>query len=226
MNKQRTGFTLIEVIIASVIGAFIALVAVGTLKAVTVGAQTVDRNIDQAAQVRFAARSIAADLENLYLDRNNRNSKLVGTIEPMDTDLETHLVMHSVSKTKARALQPEGDVYEVEYYLLRDQQGTYLMKRLWPNPDEQSIPAGVLSVIAENIDVFNVRYFDGTEWLTEWPEEMQSIPPLVEVTIASGGTKRSEALVETFIINFAKATGVESGTIEENQEDTQSTVNQ
>ena len=79
MYTKRTGFTLVEVLAASVIGAFIALVAVGTLKAISASAQVVDNNVDTASEVRFASNMIARDLINLYHDNNSRNTKLIGT---------------------------------------------------------------------------------------------------------------------------------------------------
>ena len=92
------------------------------------------------------------------------------------------------------------------------------MRRVWPNPDDISVPAGVLTVIAENINIFKVRYFDGTEWLEQWLEEMESIPQLVEVRIAARGDKSTDVVLESFIVNFAKATGVESDSIEETED--------
>ncbi|GAH81348.1 unnamed protein product, partial [marine sediment metagenome] len=86
-----------------------------------------------------------------------------------------------------------------------------------PNEDELR---GILTVIAEDIEVFAVRYFDGEEWQSEWPEEMESVPELVEVSIAAkqpgrtpplGGAGRTDMTVESFIVNFPRSGWREAG---------------
>ncbi len=208
MDSKTRGFTLVEVMIASVIGAFVALVAVGTLKAVSTTAQRVENNINTASEVRFASRMITTDLLNRYRDSDFRNNKFVGTVENTEFGQTCRLTFYTVSRAKARIGQPEGDVYEVEYYLIKNDEESSLMRRLWPNPDQEAQPGGILSVIAEDIDIFEVRYFDRQDWQTEWPEEMRSVPELVEVTIASTQPGRTDAIVETFLVNFANSTGV------------------
>ena len=208
MCSDKNGFTLVEVMVASMIGAFIAIVAVGTLKAVSASAQMLDENIESTAEVRFASKLIANDLMNLYMDSNSLNSMLVGTIKESDGDLFSSLVLYSVGRAKARIDEPEGDVYEVEYYLVKDEEKSSLMRRLWPNPDEVSTPGGILSVIAEDVNSFVVRYFDGEQWQIDWPEELESIPELVEVVIKGNESGRAKAAMESFIINFVSSAGM------------------
>jgi hypothetical protein len=62
----------------------------------------------------------------------------------------------------------------------------------------------MLTVIAEDIEVFEVRFFDGEEWQIEWPEELASIPELVEVTLAARQEGAEEMAVETFVVSFAR----------------------
>jgi len=198
-----TGFTLVEVMVAVTIGGFIMLVAVGTLKAITSSAEMVDSNISAAAEVRFASNMLSRDLVNFYRDENIENSKLIGTVE--DSEQGSYLVFYTVSRAKARSDQPEGDIYEVEYYLMKDEDKSLLMRRLWPNPNEEDEPGGILSVIAEDIDVFQVRYFDGEEWSEEWPEEMDVLPQLIEVNIVATPPSRGTPAMESFIANFTRS---------------------
>jgi type II secretion system protein J len=204
MCSRRKGFTLVEIILASTIGVFVALVAVGTLKAISASAERVDNNIDAACEVRFASERIAADLMNLYRDSPLKNTKLIGTIELSEEGLFSHLILYTVGRIKARADQPEGDVYEVEYYLMKDEGKSALLRRLWPNPDKDAQPGGVLSVIAEDVDVFEVSFFDGEKWQIEWPEEMQSLPKLVEVNIAVKQPNRRDMIKKSFLVNFVR----------------------
>jgi type II secretion system protein J len=219
-----TGFTLVEVLVASTIGAFIALVAVGALRAITASAEMVDNNISTAAEIRFASNIIARDLINIYHDPNNQNVKFIGMVEDSEQGGLSYLVFYTVSRTRARIGQPEGDVYEVEYYLRRNDENSVIMRRYWPNPDqEETEPRGILTVLAENIDVFQIRYFDGEDWSYEWPEEMEVLPQLIEVTIATRQPGQEKQAVENFIVNFARSASV-TGIVTDSGEQTQTTA--
>ena len=205
MNSKKTGFTLVEVMVAVTIGGFIMLVAVGTLKAITSSAEMVDSNISAAAEVRFVSNMLSRDLVNFYRNEDIRNTKLIGTTEDSGQDSISYLVFYTVSRAKARSDQAEGYIYEVEYYLTKDEGKSLLMRRLWPNPNEEDEPGGILSVIAEEIDVFQVRYFDGEEWSDEWPEEMDVLPQLIEVNIVATPPSRGTPAMESFIANFTRS---------------------
>ena len=208
------GFTLVEVLVASTISSFIALVAVGALKAIVDSSHAVHQITETRAEVRFAARMLARDLANLYRDPDSEGMKLIGVSQGADTSSPAYLTFYAVGRSKARADQPEGDVYEVEYVLARRQdeelsaepgeESMVLFRRLWPNPDEDRTPGGVLTTIAENISVFHIRFFDGEQWGGEWSEEMESIPQLIEVTVAARPPGRADPIIQTITVNFAR----------------------
>lgn len=204
---KKTGFTLVEVVVATTIGTFIAVVAVGALKAVTAGAKMVEANINTAAEVRFAAKTIRRDLVNMYRPSNTRDTKFIAIADDSGTATSSYLVFYTVNRTKARALEPEGDVYEVEYFLMVDEEKSVLMRRLWPNPNDDLEPGGILTVIAEDIEVFEARYFDGEEWTYEWPEEMQTLPLLVELNIVARQTGPGQPVMETLYVNLVRSVG-------------------
>lgn len=217
--SSLTGFTLVEVLVASTIGAFIALLAVGTLRAITASSEMIENNISSAAEVRFASDMIASDLVNIYRDKNKDNTKFIGMIEQSQQGNISYLVFYTVNRAKARIDQPEGDVYEVEYYLLKDEDKSLLMRRLWPNPNkEETEPHGVLTVLAEDIDIFEVRYFDGEEWSYEWPEDMEVLPQLIEVNIVAKPPEKGNPITDSFYVNFSKSTAAAIDAFESTEE--------
>jgi len=221
IRSKNNGFTLIEIMVASIIGAFIAVVAVGTLRGVSNSSERVNDNIDKAAEIRFASKKIASDLMNVYRDRNFKNTMFVGTRQAGPGGEFVDLKFYTVNRSKARPLQPEGDVYEVEYYRGKTEQGSQLMRRLWPNPDKDSEPGGILTAIANDIEVFDVRYFDGMEWQNEWDEDRIKLPELVEVTIGARIFSEKRAIIESFFVNFARSRGQQITTFEIGEETTQ-----
>jgi len=205
MYSKKTGFTLVEVMVASTIGAFISLVAVGTLKAVIASNEHVDININTASEVRFASNMIAKDLVNIYRDEDIQNTKFIGTVEDQTEYSTSDLIFYTNNRTKARATEPEGDIYEVEYYLIKNEETSSLMRRIWPNPNDEFEPGGILTTISENIDLFEIRYFDGEEWYAEWPEDMETLPDMIEVNIVAKPQNGGIPIMESFIVNLTRS---------------------
>ncbi|MHC4543345.1 MAG: type II secretion system protein GspJ [Planctomycetota bacterium] len=215
---RKNGFTLVETLVASTIGAFIALVAVGTLRTITVSAKRVDGNIKAASEVRFASNMIATDLVNLYREQNFRNMKLIGATNE-SAENSSVFTFYTVGRAKARIDQPEADVYEVEYFLKKDEAQSDLYRRLWPNPDpNDEDPGGILTVIAEDIEFFQVRFFDGQEWSEEWPEEMEVTPQLVEVIIMSKPSSWGSPAMDSIMVNLVRSTGATLEALESGEE--------
>jgi len=204
---KKTGFTLVEMMVATTIGTFIAMVSIGALRAVTAGAQMVEANIETAAEVRFAVKTLRNDLINMYKPASKQDTKFIAVSDESGTVANSYMIFYTVSRSKARTLEPEGDIYEVEYSLMVDEDKSTLMRRFWPNPDEDREPGGILSVIAEDIEMFQARFFDGTEWSYEWPEEMDSLPLLIELNIVAKQTGSRQPAMETLYINLARSAG-------------------
>lgn len=205
------GFTLLEVLVAAVIGAFIALVAAGSLRAVTKAKEQVNSNIAVSDEIRFAAKMLSQDMANLYRDSVIENMKLDGTIEASTDNPITSLTMYTICARKARLDQPEGDIYEVQYYLLSEADRSTLMRRVCPVvgiEEDEMTQGGMLTAIAENIMGFQVRYYDGYDWYEEWSLEVEgTLPELLEVTLVgseSMNTDQSAALMKSFVVNFPR----------------------
>ena len=215
MNSKRTGFTLVEILVASTIGAFISMIAVGTLQTVIRSNDMTERNINAAAEVRFAANMLKKDITNMYKTDDYLDSALFGTIEVQEDYGTAYMVFYTVNRAKARLYEPECDIYEVEYYLQLNEEGTFsLMRRIWPNPNEYYEPGGILSVIAENLDTFEVSYYDGEEWWDEWTEEMEAIPDLIEVSLVTRPKGLGNEIVETFLINLVRSVNETPATVQ------------
>jgi len=214
--RGKHGFTLVEVLVASTITGFIALVAVGALSAITSSSDKMKESINRSAEIRFAATTLLRDFVNLYRDQEQDNMQFIAMGEAAGEGASSYLLFYTLSRAKARPDEPEGEVYEVEYYLQQEEEKSALMRRMWPNPDkETSEPGGILTAIAEDVAIFEVKFFDGEEWGYEWPEEMENLPQLVEVTIVGEQTRPGMPVVETFLFNFERSVGTELAGAEE-----------
>ena len=212
-GKRKTGFTLIEVLVAAIIGAFVAMTAVAAMRTVVAGRDRVYKAIDSADKLRFASNLIKNDCANLYIDSQQNAVKLVGEfLELRDTGQIVHsLTMHIISRSKARINIPESDVYEVQYYLLFDaEEQTYMLVRRFC-PKIAGIVAGpeygtggILTIIAEDITAFSVLYYDGLDWLPEWGSQQSQLPQLLDITIACRGRNENSPLTKSFLVDLSK----------------------
>jgi general secretion pathway protein J len=200
-SSSKKGFTLIEIVVASVLGALIAVTAVAALRGVTVSREKLNRISNASAEIRYAANMIRTDLENVYRDRSASRMKLVGMTDENLSIAASRVTFYAVSSAKARPQLPEGDVYEIEYFVMSGTSQTALCRRVWPNPDENTEPAGVVTTVAQDLLNFEVRYYDGQNWQWEWPEG-QNLPEMVEVRLAVKGEDNKEPVKKSILVNL------------------------
>ncbi|MBN1973763.1 MAG: prepilin-type N-terminal cleavage/methylation domain-containing protein [Sedimentisphaerales bacterium] len=215
MYAKKAGFTLVEILVASTIGTFISLIAVGTLHTVITGSDMVEKNINAASEVRFAANLIARDLANFYHADDFADTEFFAATDTFSNYDTAYLVFYTVNRAKARIYEPECDIYEVEYYLEEEDDETLsLRRRAWPNPNDEFEPGGILTTIAENIEYFEVSYWDGEEWYTDWPEDMENPPDLVEVSITTKPVGLGNIISETFLVNLTRQVNETESTVQ------------
>ncbi len=215
MYTKKTGFTLVEILVASTIGTFISLVAVGTLHTVIKGNDMVERNINAASEVRFAANMITHDLNNYFNANVFEDTEFYGTTESISNSNSAYIVFYTVNRSKARLYEPECDIYEVEYYLeAQEDESLSLRRRLWPNPNTEFDPGGILTTIAENIEYFEISYYDGSDWYSDWPDDMTGPPDLVEVSITTKPVGLGNTISETNLINLKRQVNETATTVQ------------
>jgi prepilin-type N-terminal cleavage/methylation domain-containing protein len=196
MKKQRKqyGFTLVEVMAASVITAFIAMVAVSGLVSVTSAREQIDEVTIVNDELRFVADSLRQDLAGFY---RNKNAMLFeGSMEETTAGLFPRLRFRTICTDKARPDQPEGDLYEVEYLLAAGDEGQpWIARRQCPIVGNEETPeetaGGMMTRLAEQLSLFQLRYFDGEQWQQDWPMELARTPMLVEVSLGARVKEKS-----------------------------------
>jgi type II secretion system protein J len=205
---RRRGFTFVEVTAAVAIGSFVTLVAVGALKSVSDGSRMVREHSEMAAEMRFVTDRVRADLENLYREKQPELMKLVGGVQMLGDEEQGSLIFYALLHEKARTREPEGEVYEVEYGLIEGDDKTVFTRRVWPNPDKEADPGGILTVLSDRIVDFRVRFLTEQEWVDQWSiEDNRKLPDLIEVQIVGQMDDRHAPVVSNFMINYVQGSG-------------------
>lgn len=199
IQRNRTAFTLVEVLVASTIASFVTVVAMGTLHAMSQSASRIQAHCDTVSELRYAASVLSRDLSCLYTDQDANSRKLLYT-DTGDSMGMTMLTFYTIGHNQVRAGQAESDLYEVEYYLSQTEEKSVLMRRIWPHPDKEADPGGVLSVLADGMGLFQVRFYDGTDWFSEWTEEQRQLPKVIEVALATMPEPGKKPFSTSFIV--------------------------
>jgi hypothetical protein len=148
------------------------------------------------------------DLVNIRRSDDANEVKLQGGIEASGSGEQAYVTFWAISHEKARFDQPEGDVYEVEYYLAQKEDRTLLMRRVWPHPDPNAVePGGILTVLSDQIEMMRVTYFDGQKWVSQWlggagatTQTDQPLPMLIEVTLVAKAAEAGALTEESFLV--------------------------
>lgn len=185
-NRYR-GFTLVELIVASVITAML-------ISAVTLSTRHVinSRDKSQVRQEAFASvnavtQIIARDIRNI-VRKSDLRSVILQVVDDKEKfegwDLDRLLIFsRSMKPVRTNGNQGEDGVYEVEYLLVPDnEQGGAVWRRRDPIPDEFYDAGGVAVPLAVGILSLNFEVYNDNEWLTEYDSDEYGIPYAVRVT--------------------------------------------
>ncbi|MHC4994097.1 MAG: type II secretion system protein GspJ [Planctomycetota bacterium] len=123
--------------------------------------------------------TVSAVVDAMYEDGESDSPRVMGAVGPgglVDDEVETSAV--------------GVDVQKVEYALMNDEDSNVddvfmLVRRVYGNllTDVETVP--VESVVCSDVIYFNLRYYDGTDWLDDWDSETQegALPEAVEITL-------------------------------------------
>jgi type II secretion system protein J len=205
-RHRYLGFTVVEVLVATSLGAFGALVAIASMKGASTTVRLVQDNSDRAIELRFAARRLAMDLTNIVRDTDPNYFRLEVGTEDSGAGSQSYLTFWTTLHQKVRQGQPEGDVYEVSYYIADKGDGQVFCRRVWPHPDRQvSEPGGVVTVLSDQIALLRVLCYDGERWLDQWSDSAQELPHMIEVTLATKADTGGMALSESILVTVLTA---------------------
>ncbi len=202
-NKQ-SGFTLLEVLVATIIASFVAVIAASSLRAVSINKDQILYHSQASSELKYITNLIKQDLNNIVRDNNVNNINFYGEQSMLEGFASSKLVFRTINTIKARPTGIEGDVYEVDYSMESNGENFTLIRRLWPNPDATEPPGGVITIISQNILSFEVQYFDGQDWLSEWDREMTSLPTMVQVTLMLKTPETNDVLQSNFTVYFSR----------------------
>jgi general secretion pathway protein J len=192
----QRGLTLIEVLVSVAILAMIATLIYGAFDSLSRGKKGEAQRGDRARQARGAIDRIARELTSAYLSMHTPppalQTRVVAFIGKNGTPYD-RVDFASFSHRRVDKEAKESDQAEIGFFALPDTEKENkidLVRREQTPPDQDPQRGGVVSVLCENIESFDVRYLDPTtgQWLETWDStqitsQQNRLPLEVKVTL-------------------------------------------
>lgn len=186
-RSHHAGFTLVELIVAAVVGALVATATVSSVsRLLQVRRVSGDRQA-AFARAEAAASQIEQDIQSVSRDATLKYAKVQITPGGGDENHTDELLLLTTSLRPARGIDgdPEGQEYEVQYRLTPGPDGKpgSIMRRVDPGLDEYLDAGGIVSNVAQGATSLSFEAYDGTDWFTDWDSDSDGMPHAVRVIV-------------------------------------------
>lgn len=164
--NRQTAFTLIEVLIAVAITAFIAVSAFAIMNQAIGTQENAENNDARLAELQRAMNRISMDLQQLA-ERQVRNQ--YGDLMPMlmgDKSAEDTYLSFTRQGKRNPANLPRTEMERVTYRLEEDQ----LIREQWVVLDIVSEDQILKRPILEGVLKFEVEFYSEEQWVDSWPQ--------------------------------------------------------
>ncbi|HLU47528.1 MAG TPA: type II secretion system protein GspJ, partial [Planctomycetota bacterium] len=177
MSARRAGVTLIEVMIAITIFGIVGSLVYSTFIQTARQKTRIEETLDRHHVIEAALERMARELSMAFVSTqvNPQGSLQVTSTAFIGTDRGRRDRIDFTSFSHQRLFRDarESDQNEISYFLASDPNdpgGTVLARREQNRIDEDPTRGGIVQVLIEGVDEFELEYLDPTTqlWITRW----------------------------------------------------------
>jgi type II secretion system protein J len=197
-RRSPRGFTLIEVLIAGIITAFLLGTVVTSLAQISaarnIGKQRFDAHMRADSALSTLRRDIASVIrtDDLFYTRLRIVDEAVNRGEDRWDRDEILTFNTRVRPMRTLAFLGEGIEYETQFRVSEDDGGPVLWQRRDAMPDEFDLGGGKVTPLVEGIVSLSLEAYDGLNWFDEWDSDDSGLPLAVRVTVIASGNREGE----------------------------------
>jgi|GEM_PF-3882324 len=202
------GFTVVELLLSTIVISFIALVSLSTLQGVVSSRENIEEYVAISDEIRYLSNLLKQDLNNATREVRKQDRKFIALGEA-DT-MKSDITFYCSSYDQARENGIESDFYEVQYKLSADQEGELLFtRRKWPTPKsgkhQDNENKGVMMSLSKNVVKFEVKCLNKKkEWLNEWGKRRKAFPEMIEVNLALMNKETERVCKHSFLVTIPR----------------------
>lgn len=187
LATDYSGFTLLEVLVASAILSLVLAALYGVFSQTLTSKRLTEERTQQARWARIALLRIGEDLQSA-LPPTGREMQFLGETHSSREFPEDTLSFVTLTRTALTTRTPEGDLSEIAYALEPDPTDStqkQLVRRVRFMLSSQRNVADEVAPLLPRVHGLRFRFFDGREWQEEWRQEQtrNQLPQAVETTV-------------------------------------------
>ena len=192
-HQPRRSFTLIELIIAGVLTAFVLggiTTSISSLsKAKATSRQRLEAHLRADGALSAIRREVVSIIRNddLFWTRFVLIDNVIDTPRgTMDRD-ELLIFNNRLKPVRSLEYNGEGTEYETQFRIQDDDIGPTLWRRRDPLPDKYPMGGGIAIPVTESLVGLKIEGYDGFEWHDEWDSDYEGLPLAVRITVTASG---------------------------------------
>jgi len=190
MTRPARGITLIEILIAVAITAFIGMVIAGSFQQVDRGAQIVRAQQERMAGVRLGLARLTRELSMAFLSEHYDRGRFRDR-PTLFKGQEDEILFTTMSHVRLWKDAKESDQAVVEYTVERDPASgsEALFRREKARIDDEPDRGGRRDLVADHITRLSLRYWDRKrkDWVRDWStrdsERLNELPSRVRIEL-------------------------------------------
>lgn len=204
-RRRGRGMTLLEVLVSLGVLAMISLLIYGAFDSLSRGRKGEAMRVDRARQGRDAMERITHEIQSAFLSMHNpqsqalitRQTAFIGTNSSQFDRLDFASFAHRRVEKEAK----ESDQSEIGYFVVKDpdkDDKMDLVRREQAPPDYEPKKGGVVNVLVEDVELFDIRYLDPLtgQWLESWDTmqltgQLNRLPLEIKLTLVLKPVKNS-----------------------------------
>jgi len=174
---NRRGMTLLEIMVSMAILAMIALLIYGAVDSLSRGKKAEAMRNERARQGRSAILRMSREMAGVFLSMHTPNNVALQTRQTLLVGTSSNpydrVDFTAFAHRRTEADSKESDQSEIGYFVVKDpnKDGKMDLVRREQTPiDIDARRGGIVNVIAEDIESFDVRYLDPmtSQWVETW----------------------------------------------------------
>lgn len=204
-RRSRAGMTLLEVLVSLGVLAMISLLIYGAFDSLSRGRKGEAMRVDRARQGRDAVDRITHEIQSAFLSMHNPQSTALVTRQTAfiasNNSTFDRLDFASFAHRRIEKDAKESDQCEIGYFVVKDpdkDEKMDLVRREQAPPDYEPKKGGVVNVLAEDVELFDLRFLDPLtgQWLEQWDTQqltgqLNRLPLEVKITLVLKPVKNS-----------------------------------
>ncbi len=210
-RRRARAMTLLEILVSLAILAMISILIYGAFDSMSRGKRGEGMRVDRARQGREAVQRIAREIQGSFLTQHQPQNPGLGTritafVGQSSRDFDRVDFAAFVHKRVDKEAK-ESDQCEVGYFVVKDPNVADkmdLVRREQTPIDLDPKRGGVVNVVAENVEEFDLRYLDPMtgQWVESWDTTQISGQPMrvpleVRISLTMKELKNEPAYVYT-----------------------------